>query len=194
MARGSFEAVGELAQRYSIEVVGSLAGLPDEGREHYMRWADCGFNITGPDNALARDGFEGFYEMFRYCFEFLTSDRLAAGGWSSAFHRAGSAGELEPEACAGLVMAIVWAGMDTTVNAITAALHLFGRHPDQWQRLRADRSLMSSGPDVHCRRSIMAAEQRSPRPRAPPCRDPSLTRTPAPAGCCSPLRRASVGA
>jgi cytochrome P450 len=141
--RGSFEAVTELAQRYSIEVVGSLAGLPDEGREHYMRWADDGFNITGPDNELARDGFNGFYEMFHYCFDFLTPERLADGGWGRAFHEAGEAGEIEPEACSGLVMAIVWAGMDTTVNAIAAALYLFGRHPEQWQRLRADRSLMS---------------------------------------------------
>ena len=140
----SFDAVTDLAQRYSIQVVGSLAGLPDEGREHYMGWADDGFNITGPDNELAREAFGGFVEMYQYCFEFLTPERLAPGGWGRAFHEAGAAGELEPQACAGLVMAVVWAGMDTTVNAISAALLLFGRHPDQWQQLRADRSLMAS--------------------------------------------------
>ncbi len=41
------------------------------------------------------------------------------------------------------MMAIVWAGMDTTVNAITAPLYLLARHPDQWERLRSDRSLMA---------------------------------------------------
>lgn len=144
LERGSFDAVTELAQPYSIEVVASLTGLPDEGREHYMRWADDGFNITGPDNELARDGFDGFYEMFRYCFDVLTPDRLAEGGWGRNFYAAGDAGELEAEACPGLVMAIVWAGMDTTVNAIAAALYLFARHPDQWERLRTDPSLMTS--------------------------------------------------
>lgn len=144
VGRGSFDAVTELAQRYSIEVVATLTGLPQEGREHYMRWADDAFNITGPDNELAQDGFDGFYEMFRYCFDFLTPDRLAEGAWGRAFHAAGDAGEIEPEACSGLVMAIVWAGMDTTVNAIAAALYLFARHPEQWDRVRADRSLMAS--------------------------------------------------
>jgi cytochrome P450 len=42
------------------------------------------------------------------------------------------------------VMAVVWAGMDTTVNSISSSLYLFGQHPDQWQRLRADRSLLQS--------------------------------------------------
>ncbi|MGB1504645.1 MAG: cytochrome P450 [Acidimicrobiales bacterium] len=142
--RKSFDAVTELAQPFSIDVVGSLTGLPEEGREHFMRWADNGFNITGPDNDLARESFGGFYEMYQYCFEFLTPGRLSAGRWGRAFHEAGSGGEIEPDACAGLVMAIVWAGMDTTVNAISAALHLLGTHSDQWDRLRGDPSLMSS--------------------------------------------------
>lgn len=141
--RGSFEAVADLGQRYSIEVVATLTGLPEEGREHYMRWADDGFNITGPDNELCDGGWDGFFEMVDYSFNFLTRDRLAPGGWGQAFHEAGDAGDVEPEACPGLVMAIVWAGMDTTVNAIASSLFLFGRHPDQWDRLRSDRGLMS---------------------------------------------------
>jgi cytochrome P450 len=142
--RGSFEAVTELAQRYSIEVVATLSGFPVEGREHYMRWADDGFNITGPDNELCDNGWAGFFEMIDYSFNFLTPERLEAGRWGRAIHEAGATGDVEPEDCPGLVMAIVWAGMDTTVNAISAALYLFGHHPDQWQRLRSDRSLMSS--------------------------------------------------
>lgn len=142
--RGSFDAVVDLAQRYSIEVVATLTGLPEEGREHYMRWADSGFNITGPDNELCAAGWDGFFEMVDYSFNVLSYDRLEPGRWGRAFHDTGEAAGLEPQSCAGLVMAIVWAGMDTTVNAIASALYLFGRHPDQWQRLRDDRSLMSS--------------------------------------------------
>ncbi|MDY7101459.1 MAG: cytochrome P450 [Actinomycetota bacterium] len=142
--RGSFDAVADLAQRFSIEVVSTLSGFPVEGREHFMRWADDGFNTTGPDNQRCDDGWAGFFEMVDYSFNVLTPDRLAPDRWGRAIHEAGSSGEVEPEACPGLVMAIVWAGMDTTVNAISSAVHLFGRHPDQWDRLRADRSLMSS--------------------------------------------------
>ena len=144
VAKPSFEAVSELAQPFSIDVVSSLAGFPEEGREHFMRWADAGFNIMGPDNTLAQEGFAGFYEMFQYCFKSVTPDQLADQGWGRQFYAAGDAGNVEPDACPGLVMAVVWAGMDTTVNSISSALYLFGQHPDQWQRLRADRSLMQS--------------------------------------------------
>jgi cytochrome P450 len=35
-----------------------------------------------------------------------------------------------------------WPGIDTTVNGVSAALLLLAQHPDQWQRLRADRELV----------------------------------------------------
>lgn len=37
VAKPSFEAVSELAQPFSIDVVSYLAGFPEEGREHFMR-------------------------------------------------------------------------------------------------------------------------------------------------------------
>ena len=144
VAKPSFEAVSELAQPFSIDVVSSLAGFPEEGREHFMRWADAGFNIMGPDNALAQEGFAGFYEMFQYCFTTLTPDQLADQGLGRQFYAAGDVGNVDADACPGLVMAVVWAGMDTTVNSISSSLYLFGQYPDQWQRLRADRSLLQS--------------------------------------------------
>jgi cytochrome P450 len=42
------------------------------------------------------------------------------------------------------MLAYAWAGMDTTVNAIGSAVSLFADHPDQWDLLRADRSLLVS--------------------------------------------------
>ena len=40
-------------------------------------------------------------------------------------------------------MAIVWAGMDTTANAIASAAQLFAKHPDQWDLLRANRAMLA---------------------------------------------------
>jgi cytochrome P450 len=42
------------------------------------------------------------------------------------------------------MLAYVWAGMDTTVNAIASAVSLFTDHQDQWALLRSDRSLLVS--------------------------------------------------
>ena len=38
--------------------------------------------------------------------------------------------------------AYLGAGLDTTMNSISAAVALFARHPDQWQRLRDDPTLI----------------------------------------------------
>lgn len=142
--RGSFDAVTDLAHRYSVKVVADLCGLPEEGREHLIERATAAFNTFGPDNELCLSSWDGFFELFGYATEFATPDRLTPGRWGTEIYEAGERGDIEPDACPGLMLAYVWAGMDTTVNAIGAALSLFADHPDQWDLVRHDRSLLVS--------------------------------------------------
>ena len=143
VARGAFDAVTDLAQRYSVQVVADLCGLPDEGREHLIDRASAAFNTFGPDNDLCRASWDGFFELFEYATHFATPERLAAGRWGAEIYAAGERGDIEPGACPGLMLAYVWAGMDTTVNAISAAVSLFADHPREWDRLRRDRGLLA---------------------------------------------------
>ena len=142
--RGSFDAVTDLAHRYSVQVVADLCGLPEEGRDHLIDRASAAFNTFGPDNELCLGAWDGFFELFDYATNVATPERLTAGRWGSQIYEAGERGDIEPEACPGLMLAYVWAGMDTTVNAIASAVSLFADHPDQWELLRADRALLAS--------------------------------------------------
>jgi cytochrome P450 len=142
--RGEFDAVAELAHPYSVGVVADLCGLPQEGREHLIERASAAFNTFGPDNDLCRSSWDGFLELFDYATNVATPERLAPGRWGTEIYDAGERGDIEPEACPGLMLAYVWAGMDTTVNAIGAAVSLFADHPDQWALLRRDRELLVS--------------------------------------------------
>ena len=142
--RGSFDAVADLAQPYSVGVVADLVGLPEEGREHLLGRAAAAFNSFGPDNDLLRSSLMGFRELYDYCTSFATPERLVPDRWGSQIYAAGERGDIEPEACPGLMLAYAWAGMDTTVNALSAAVWLFARHPDQWELVRADPSLVPS--------------------------------------------------
>jgi cytochrome P450 len=142
--RGSFDVVADLAQPYSLGVVADLVGLPEEGREHLLERADAAFNSFGPDNELLRTSLVGFRELFDYCRGFATPERLVPERWGSQIYAAGERGDIEPEACPGLMLAYAWAGMDTTVNALSAAVWLFARHPDQWELVRTDPSLVPS--------------------------------------------------
>jgi cytochrome P450 len=55
---------------------------------------------------------------------------------------AADAGAIPAEAAPILVTAYVTAGLDTTVNALGHAVWLLAEHPDQWEALRADLSLV----------------------------------------------------
>lgn len=142
VGRGSFDAVTDLAAPYSVQVVADLCGLPDEGREHLIERASAAFDTFGPDNQRCRDAWPGFSELFDYATNVATPDRLAPGRWGTEIYAAGAQGVVEPEACPGLMLAYVWAGMDTTVNAIGSAVSLFADHPEQWRLLRDDRALL----------------------------------------------------
>ena len=132
-----------LAHAYSVKIVADLCGLPDEGREHLIERASAAFNTFGPPNELCRDSWPGFFELFEYA-QSVGPDVLTPGRWGAEIYEAGEQGRIEPEACPGLMLAYVWAGMDTTVNGIASAVSLFADHPDQWDLVRADRSLMAS--------------------------------------------------
>lgn len=132
---GRFDAVADLARPYSLTVVADLIGLPSEGREHYPALAERAFNVMGPANERAADGFAALLELRTRTNEACRAGQLAAGRRADQLCHMGRA---------DLVGAYTWPGIDTTVNALGAAVALFARHPDQWDRERADRSLIPS--------------------------------------------------
>ena len=142
--RGTFDAATDLAQPYSVQLVADLVGLPPEGREHLLKRAEAAFNTFGPANDRMLSSVDGLRQLFEYCQKTAVPGRLEPGLWGEQIYDAAARGELESEACPGLMLAYVWAGMDTTVNAIASSVALFARHPDQWDIVRSDLSLIPS--------------------------------------------------
>lgn len=141
---GSFDAVSDLARPYSVKVVADLVGLPDAGREHLVARATDAFNTFGPSGALLDDSMPGFRALIEYSLEEAGPQNLTPGRWGEEIYAAGKSGAIEPDACSGLMLAYVWAGMDTTVNAIASAIWLFAQNPDQWDLVVSDPSLIPS--------------------------------------------------
>jgi cytochrome P450 len=57
VAKGSFCAVTELATALPIDSVANAVGLPQEGRERMLVWAEQMYNCFGPLNDRARNAF-----------------------------------------------------------------------------------------------------------------------------------------
>ena len=132
LAEDTPDGVLDLARPFSLEVVCDLVGFPEEGREDLPDLAEEAFNVMGAVGERLGPAFGALHnlgEHARTSVSELTSDgvgrRLLDGGMPFE----------------GLVN-FTWPGIDTTVNGVSAALLLLAQHPQQWQRLRADRELV----------------------------------------------------
>ncbi len=135
VARGAFDAVADFAQVFPIAVVGELIGVADTVKPKLLGWADSMFNTFGPPNERTMNAFPPLMEMGAFL-QSVTIDDLKPGSLGSSIYEAGVRGTLRPDQCAVLLGAYLGAGLDTTINTISAALYLLAQNPEQWDLLR----------------------------------------------------------
>jgi cytochrome P450 len=140
--RGSFDAVRDLAEPYTVSVVAELAGLPGERRSELLANSDAGFNRFGPRNHRYIEAGRGFARLLDYVKTTAVPPRLRPGGKGAQIYAAGEAGLLRPHECPGMMLIYTWPSMDTTISAIGSAVEQFARHPDQWDLVRDDPDLV----------------------------------------------------
>ena len=143
-ARGRFCAAGELATYLPVTIVSNAVGLPEEGRERMMEWSVDMFNCFGPMNERARYAMPVLSEMMHYARTHAVPGKLKPGSWAEAIHHAAAAGEVPPEAVPVMMIDYMGPSLDTTIFAISSGVWLFANHPDQWDLLRNDPSLIPS--------------------------------------------------
>lgn len=141
---GQFDAVEELGKPFSLGVIADLVGLPAEERECLIDRSTASFNSFGPANSLLTESIQGLRDLLRYGRDVAVPGRLDPNGWGQQIYDAGARGDIEPAQCAALMSAYTFAGMDTTMNALAAAVHLFAENPFEWELVRNDRTLIPS--------------------------------------------------
>jgi hypothetical protein len=141
VAKGSFDAITDLAEAYPLSIFPDALGLKQEGREHLLPYAGLVFNAFGPPNALRQSAIERSAPHQAYVQAQCQRDNLAPGGFGACIHARVDAGEITADEAPLLVRSLLSAGLDTTVNGIGAAIYCLARFPEQWARLRSDPSL-----------------------------------------------------
>jgi cytochrome P450 len=139
--RERFDGVSDLASVLPLNVVRDLVGLPEEGREKMLEWAAAGFNAFGLiEDPRTQAGLAGMLEAN----EFMQTcpGRLTPGSWGDDLVQAEQRGELGEGEGIMLINDYIYPSLDTTIHALSAGLKLFADNPDQWDKLRADRSLI----------------------------------------------------
>ena len=100
------------------------------------------FNCFGPMNARARNAMPVLSEMMQYARSLAVPGKLKPGSWAEAIHHAAAAGEVPSEAVPVMMIDYMGPSLDTTIFGIASVVWLFANHPDQWDLLRADPSLI----------------------------------------------------
>lgn len=80
--------------------------------------------------------------MMRYARRLARTGNVLPGSLGEEVIAAANAGIIARSDAAALMIDYLGPALDTTISAISSALHLFARHPDQWDALRADRALV----------------------------------------------------
>ena len=147
---GTTDFLVEVAAELPLQAVASLLGVPQEDRHFLLDWADAtlDYDDHNPGETSAR-AQEAGAAMSAYSARLLAEKRAnPADDILSVITHA----DLPPEAEPGGPLTdleqemffhlLVAAGSETTRNSITAGLLALIDRPDQWDALRADRSLL----------------------------------------------------
>jgi cytochrome P450 len=141
-AKGRIDAATELAQYLPVTIVSELVGLPEEGRGRMLQWAAANFQCFGPMNPRTEEAFVTVGEMVEYAFTQCTREKLKPDGWARAIWDAADRGEISLDKPPLMMNDYMGPSLDTTIFATASLIWLFATHPEQWDRLRADPSLI----------------------------------------------------
>ncbi len=139
-----FDAVAEFAQILPLAIVVDLVGLPDEGKAKMLTWASAAFNLFEGFNARSQAAFDDLKGLQQFLEIHGTRAALKEGGLAQRiFDVAPDKGFSEEEA-AQLMRDYINPSLDTTISVAGFAPYYFAKHPDQWELLRADPTLVAN--------------------------------------------------
>jgi cytochrome P450 len=138
LTRGEVDGVEDLACALPMAVVPDLIGWPREQRTHLLPWGAATFDVLGPMNRRGLRSIPASLRMLAYARRVVRDRSLIEGSVGHEVLLAADAGNVSLAECAPLMIDYIAPSLDTTISAISNALHLFASHPDQWQLLRED--------------------------------------------------------
>lgn len=137
--RGRMDVLPDLAASLPVRVIAQMMGVPHEHQDRLREMADAILYINRGEPYRLRPLIEGVRGIVEYAAPFVERRleepgddiiSLLAGG-----ERAGVFTRHQVLVNTGLLL---FAGHETTMNLICNGLLALIRHPDQWERLRAD--------------------------------------------------------
>ncbi len=144
--RRSCEFVTQVAAVLPLRVICEMMGVPHQDRHHLFELSNQVVAFDDPDLNDGAADKRAFAEIFRYALDLAkTYDGSDEENLTTLLLRAEVDGErLSEFELASFFLLLIMAGNETTRNVLTHAMRLMIENPDQWERLKKDRSLVIS--------------------------------------------------
>jgi cytochrome P450 len=144
-ALGRSEVDGvDLASALPLVVVPDLVGWPRDQRDHLLNWGAATFDILGPLNRNWVKALTPSLQMLRFARRVVRHRSVLEGSLGHDVLVAADNGKLRYRECPPLMVDYLGPSLDTTIGAISTALHLFATVPQQWEILKNDDTLISN--------------------------------------------------
>jgi len=142
LAKRTIDGVTDLAELYPTTVFPKAIGMKDVNVRHLVDYGAMVFNSIGPDNEIHRNSIVRADEIVPYINASCARSKLNKSGLGEMVYAAADAGEITHEEAGLLVRSFLSAGVDTTVTGIGNALWCLSQNPGEWDKLKADPSLL----------------------------------------------------
>jgi cholest-4-en-3-one 26-monooxygenase len=143
--QGSADFVTDIAAELPLVVIAELLGVPNEDRHRMFDWSNRMIGSEDPEYQSAGEAAQmASMELYAYASELFGQKRADPhDDLMSVLTQV----EIEGEQLSSFELELFFllltvAGNETTRNLISGAMAAFFEHPEQWEKLRADRSLL----------------------------------------------------
>ena len=145
-AAGEADFVTDLAAELPLQVIAELLGVPIEDRHKMFDWSNRMVGSEDPEYQLQGDiALNAAMELYAYAAELFARKRIDP---HADLMSVLTTVEMEGEQLNSMELELFFllltvAGNETTRNLMSGAMHAFFQYPEQWERLRADRTLLA---------------------------------------------------
>jgi cholest-4-en-3-one 26-monooxygenase len=143
--KGECDFVTDIAAELPLVVIADLLGVPQEERHNMFNWSNRMIGQEDPEYQITEEvAQQAAMELYAYASDLFAKKRVnphedLMSVLTSVDIDGEKLSELELEL---FFLLLTVAGNETTRNLISGAMHAFFQHPDQWQKLVEDRSLL----------------------------------------------------
>ncbi|NKZ12998.1 cytochrome P450 [Mycolicibacterium septicum DSM 44393] len=141
-----FDVVADFSAFFPVEVITAMLGVPAELRQQVRLWIDEQLHREPGQIEVSEAGVEAMAQTWLMYYDLIKQrraeprDDMISRLISAEIEREdGELTRLRNSEIAGFATLLGGAGAETVTKLVGAAVVMFGRHPEQWQRLREDR-------------------------------------------------------